>query len=73
MEMQDRAGEGARWIETLAPHWDTANFFRFHLWWHLALMHWGAGRHDEALRLYDYAFAETSRAIDCFRFPSVPV
>ena len=53
MEMQDRAGEGARWIETLALHWDTANFFRFHLWWHLALLHWGAGRPDEALRLYD--------------------
>jgi hypothetical protein len=53
MEMQDRAAEGATWIETLAPHWDTANFFRFHLWWHLALMHWGAGRHDEALHLYD--------------------
>ena len=53
MEMQDRAAEGATWIETLAPHWDTVNFFRYHLWWHLALMHWGAGRHDEALRLYD--------------------
>jgi len=53
MEMQDRAGEGAAWIETLAPHWDTANFFRFHLWWHLALMRWGAGRPDEALALYD--------------------
>ena len=53
MEMQDRAAEGAAWIETLAPHWDTANFFRFHLWWHLALMHWGAGRPEEALRLYD--------------------
>jgi tetratricopeptide (TPR) repeat protein len=53
MEMQDRGGEGASWIETLAPHWDAANFFRFHLWWHLALMHWGAGRFDEALRLYD--------------------
>ena len=53
MEMQERAAEGAAWIETLAPHWDTANFFRFHLWWHLALMHWGEGRFDEALRLYD--------------------
>ena len=53
MEMQDRAVEGVQWIETLAPHWDTANFFRFHLWWHLALMHWGAGRYGEALRLYD--------------------
>ncbi len=53
MEMQDRAADGVQWIEALAPHWDTANFFRYHLWWHLALMHWGAGRHDEALRLYD--------------------
>jgi tetratricopeptide (TPR) repeat protein len=53
MEMQDRAAEGARWIETLAPHWDTANFFRFHLWWHLALMRWSAGRPGEALALYD--------------------
>ena len=53
MEMQERSTEGVLWIETLAPHWDTANFFRYHLWWHLALMHWGAGRFDEALRLYD--------------------
>jgi hypothetical protein len=53
MEMQDRAGEGAQWIETLAPHWDTANFFRFHLWWHLALMHWSDGRPEKALALYD--------------------
>ena len=53
MEMQDRAAEGAAWIESLTPHWDAANFFRFHLWWHLALMHWGDGRPQEALRLYD--------------------
>ena len=53
MEMQDRGAEGAAWIEGLAPHWDAANFFRFHLWWHLALMRWGAGRADEALALYD--------------------
>ena len=53
MEMQDRGAEGARWIETLAPHWDAKNFFRFHLWWHLALMHWGDDRPDKALALYD--------------------
>jgi tetratricopeptide (TPR) repeat protein len=53
MEMQERAAEGVAWIESLVPHWDTANFFRFHLWWHLALLHWGAGRPEEALRLYD--------------------
>ncbi len=53
MEMQDRAAEGADWIEGLSAHWDTANFFRFHLWWHLALMRWGAGQGKEALALYD--------------------
>jgi len=53
MEMQDRAGEGGAWIESLAPHWDAKNFFRFHLWWHLALMHWGDGRPEKALELYD--------------------
>lgn len=53
MEMQDRTAEGVRWIEDLAPHWDTANFFRYHLWWHLALMRWDEGKLDEALRLYD--------------------
>jgi tetratricopeptide (TPR) repeat protein len=53
MEMQDRAAEGAQWIESLAQHWDGANFFRFHLWWHLALMHWGDGRPERALALYD--------------------
>jgi len=53
MEMQDRAAEGVQWIESLAPHWDAANFFRFHLWWHLALMHWAEARYDQALHLYD--------------------
>ena len=53
MEMQDRGAEGARWIETLAPHWDAKNFFRYHLWWHLALLHWGDGRPEKALALYD--------------------
>ena len=53
LEMQDRAAEGVEWIESLAEHWDAANFFRLHLWWHLALMHWGAGRPDQALKLYD--------------------
>ncbi len=53
MEMQDRAAEGVHWIQDLSPHWDAANFFRFHLWWHLALLQWSEGRLQEALRLYD--------------------
>ena len=53
LEMQDRAAEGVAWIESLAAHWDAANFFRFHLWWHLALMHWASGSPEQALKLYD--------------------
>jgi|CXWL01.1.fsa_nt_gi tetratricopeptide (TPR) repeat protein len=53
MEMQDRAAEGVDWLRGLAPGCDAANFFRFHLWWHLALAHWSAGRPEEALKLYD--------------------
>jgi tetratricopeptide (TPR) repeat protein len=53
LEMQDRPAEGVAWIESLAPHWDGANFFRLHLWWHLALMHWDEGRLDDALHIYD--------------------
>jgi tetratricopeptide (TPR) repeat protein len=53
MEMQDRAAEGVEWLRGLAPGCDAANFFRFHLWWHLALAHWSAGRPADALQLYD--------------------
>jgi len=53
MEMQDRAAEGVRWIGEHAPACEGTNFFRHHLWWHLALMHWVEGRIEDALRLYD--------------------
>ena len=53
MEMQGRHGEGIEWITGLQPHWEQANNFRYHLWWHRALMHLGRGEADEALRLYD--------------------
>lgn len=53
MEMQDRHAEGIEWITGLEPYWNAANNFRYHLWWHRALMHLGRGEMDEALRLYD--------------------
>jgi tetratricopeptide (TPR) repeat protein len=53
MEMQGRHGEGIEWISGLEPHWNAANNFRYHLWWHRALMHLGRGELDEALGLYD--------------------
>ena len=53
MEMQDRQREGIEWIKGLEPHWVDANNFRYHLWWHRALMHLGVGENEEVLRLYD--------------------
>ena len=56
MEMQDRRRDGIAWIGELKSHWSTANNFRFHLWWHLALCHLELAQHDEVLRLYDTEF-----------------
>ena len=53
LEMQDRRREGIDWIGGLRAHWDACNNFRYHLWWHLALVHVALERYDEALALYD--------------------
>lgn len=53
MEMQDRAREGVEWLRGLERHWDACNNFRYHLWWHRALMHLGLGEPEAALALYD--------------------
>ena len=53
LEMQDRRREGIAWISGLRAHWDACNNFRYHLWWHLALVHVALERYDEALALYD--------------------
>ncbi len=53
MEMEGRSAEGIEWIAGLEPHWTPANNFRYHLWWHRALMHLNRGETDEVLRLYD--------------------
>jgi tetratricopeptide (TPR) repeat protein len=52
-EMQDRVGEGLAWIDTLAPHWRTANNFAFHVWWHRCLYLLALLRFDEVLERYD--------------------
>jgi len=53
MEMQSRTTEGLAWITGLEPHWVGGNNFRYHLWWHRALMHLDQGDTDQVLRLYD--------------------
>ncbi|MBI2584985.1 MAG: tetratricopeptide repeat protein [Rhodospirillales bacterium] len=53
METDDRHAEGIGWIKDLEPHWLKANNFRYHLWWHRALLHLDRGETEETLRLYD--------------------
>lgn len=53
MEMQDRREEGIAWIVGLEAHWNKCNNFRYHLWWHRAMMHLALEDHVEVLRLYD--------------------
>src|SRR5262245_44154906 len=53
LEMQDRPRDGVAWIRGLERRWDACNNFRYHLWWHLALMHLGLNEPEAALALYD--------------------
>jgi tetratricopeptide (TPR) repeat protein len=53
MEMQDRHKEGVAWMEGLEQHWDAANNFRFHLWWHRSLFHLDREEYDTVLDFYD--------------------
>ncbi len=53
MEMQERRREGAEWITGHKAHWQEANNFRYHVIWHLALMHWGLGDFEKVLSIYD--------------------
>lgn len=55
LEMQERRRESIAWIEALKPHWQAENNFRYHIWWHLALVHLALGDADGVLRLYDEA------------------
>lgn len=53
MEMQDRREEGIAWIVGLEAHWNACNNFRYHLWWHRAMMHLALEDYAQVLRLYD--------------------
>lgn len=52
-EMTARAGDGLRWLSGREGSWAHCNNFRFHVWWHRALMHLDLGQHEAALDLYD--------------------
>lgn len=53
MEMQDRAAEGAPWIDGLEPAWAGCNNFAYHVYWHRCLFLLDQERFDEVLAHYD--------------------
>jgi hypothetical protein len=52
-DMTGRARDGLDWLTGREASWAHCNNFRFHVWWHRALMHLDLGQHDAALALYD--------------------
>jgi tetratricopeptide (TPR) repeat protein len=52
-DMTGRARDGLDWLTGREGSWAHCNNFRFHVWWHRALMHLDLGEHDAALALYD--------------------
>lgn len=52
-DMTARPDCGIELIESHTGAWDHCNNFRYHVWWHKALLHLDRGEADVALALYD--------------------
>lgn len=52
-DMTGRAREGLAWLSGRESSWAHCNNFRYHVWWHRALMHLDLGEYDIALDQYD--------------------
>lgn len=52
-DMTARPDQGIALIEGHRSAWDHCNNFRYHVWWHKALLHLDRGELDVALGLYD--------------------
>ncbi|TNJ43937.1 tetratricopeptide repeat protein [Phaeobacter sp. B1627] len=52
-DMTGNARAGLDWLEGREEAWAHCNNFRYHVWWHKALMHLDLGEADAVLRLYD--------------------
>lgn len=53
-DMTANAKAGLDWLTGREDAWAHCNNFRYHVWWHKALMHLDQGQVDEVLALYDY-------------------
>ena len=52
-DMTGQARAGLDWLSGREASWAHCNNFRFHVWWHRALMHLDLGEYDRALAHYD--------------------
>lgn len=52
-DMTGNAKKGITWLKANEHAWQHCNNFRYHVWWHLALMHLDVGNIEEVFRLYD--------------------
>jgi len=52
-DMRAQPDAGIALIENNTAAWDHSNNFRYHVWWHKALLHLDRGELDVALALYD--------------------
>ncbi len=52
-DMTCNARAGLDWLAGRESAWAHCNNFRYHVWWHKALMHLDLGQVDEVLDLYD--------------------
>lgn len=52
-DMTGAPEDGLRWLKGREAAWAHCNNFRFHVWWHKALMHLDLGQTDTVLDLYD--------------------
>jgi tetratricopeptide (TPR) repeat protein len=52
-DMTADAAGGIAWLNGREGAWAHCNNFRYHVWWHKALMHLDLGQYDVAFELYD--------------------
>ncbi len=53
-EMTGNAQLGLDWLAGRENAWSHCNNFRYHVWWHKALMHLDLGQIDQVMELYDH-------------------
>ncbi|WP_211762910.1 tetratricopeptide repeat protein [Kutzneria sp. CA-103260] len=61
-EMRANYDDGIAMLDRRRSDWDRGNLLRVHIWWHYCLFLLEAGRHREALGVYDERLAPTEES-----------